>query len=116
MAFVVGVFSHRIIGWRVSRSMQAEFVLDALKQALYDGMAGQVRPWRTEPDWLDVLPARPIDGGVRQHIPSGTEAKPHSRSGCVVAIFLVSPSSIEACSKQGQPCMSQSYSHGQLFP
>ncbi len=34
VAFVVGVFARRIIGWRVSRSMRMDFVLDALEQAL----------------------------------------------------------------------------------
>ena len=33
--FVVDVFERRIVGWRVSRSMQTDFVLDALEQALY---------------------------------------------------------------------------------
>lgn len=36
VAFVVDVFSRRIVGWRQSRSMHTEFVLDALEQALYD--------------------------------------------------------------------------------
>jgi putative transposase len=36
VAFVIDVFARRIVGWRVSRSMQAEFVLDALDQALHD--------------------------------------------------------------------------------
>lgn len=36
MAFVVDVFSRRIVGWRQSSSMHTEFVLDALEQALYD--------------------------------------------------------------------------------
>ena len=35
-AFVVDVYARRIVGWRVSRSMQTDFVLDALEQALYD--------------------------------------------------------------------------------
>ena len=36
VAFVVDVFARRIVGWRVSSSMQTDFVLDALEQALYD--------------------------------------------------------------------------------
>lgn len=36
VAFVIDAFARRIVGWRVSRSMQAEFVLDALEQALHD--------------------------------------------------------------------------------
>ncbi len=35
-AFVIDAFARRIVGWRVSRSMQAGFVLDALEQALHD--------------------------------------------------------------------------------
>jgi transposase InsO family protein len=36
VAFVIDVFSRRIVGWRVSSSMRTDFVLDALEQALYD--------------------------------------------------------------------------------
>ena len=35
VAFVVDVFARYIVGWRVSRSMHTEFVLDALEQALW---------------------------------------------------------------------------------
>jgi len=36
VAFVVDVFSRRIVGWRVSTSLRTDFVLDALEQALYE--------------------------------------------------------------------------------
>ena len=36
VAFVIDVFARRIVGWRVSRSAQTGFVLDALEQALYE--------------------------------------------------------------------------------
>jgi transposase InsO family protein len=35
VAFVVDVYARRIVGWRVSKSMHTDFVLDALEQALY---------------------------------------------------------------------------------
>lgn len=35
VAFVIDVFARFIVGWQVSTSMQTEFVLDALEQALY---------------------------------------------------------------------------------
>jgi putative transposase len=35
-AFVIDVFARRIVGWRVSRTAHADFVLDALEQALHD--------------------------------------------------------------------------------
>jgi transposase InsO family protein len=41
VAFVIDAFARRIVGWRASRSARAEFVLDALEQALHDR-----QPWR----------------------------------------------------------------------
>jgi transposase InsO family protein len=35
VAFVIDVFSRRIVGWRASRTMRTDLVLDALEQALY---------------------------------------------------------------------------------
>ena len=35
VAFVIDVYARFIVGWRVSSSMQTDFVLDALEQALY---------------------------------------------------------------------------------
>ncbi len=36
VAFVVDVYARRIVGWKVSPSMQTDFVLDALEQALHE--------------------------------------------------------------------------------
>jgi len=36
VAFVIDVFARRIVGWRVSRTAHASFVLDALEQALHE--------------------------------------------------------------------------------
>ena len=35
VAFVIDVYSRKIVGWRVSKSVRAELVLDALNQALH---------------------------------------------------------------------------------
>ena len=35
VAFIVDVFARHIVGWRASRSMRTDFVLDALEQALH---------------------------------------------------------------------------------
>jgi putative transposase len=40
VAFVIDVYARMIVGWRVSRSMKSEFVLDALEQALYARQPG----------------------------------------------------------------------------
>jgi transposase InsO family protein len=42
VAFVIEAFARRIVGWRVSRSAYAGFVLDALEQALHER-----RPFRS---------------------------------------------------------------------
>jgi transposase InsO family protein len=36
VAFIIDAFARRIIGWRVSRHARADFVLDALEQALHE--------------------------------------------------------------------------------
>ncbi len=40
VAFVIDAFSKRIVGWKVSRSLHANLVLDALEQALHARDAG----------------------------------------------------------------------------
>ncbi len=40
VAFVIDVFARCIVGWRVSRSMQTDLVLDALEQALHSRQVG----------------------------------------------------------------------------
>jgi putative transposase len=52
VAFVVDVFSRRIVGWRVSRSLKSDLTLDALEQALH---------------------ARPDANGVVHHSDRGTQ-------------------------------------------
>ena len=44
VAFITDVFSRKIVGWRVSRSLRSDLALDALEQALHDrsGIEGLV--------------------------------------------------------------------------
>jgi putative transposase len=51
VAFVIDAFARRIVGWRVSRTAHASFVLDALEQALHD--------------------RRPVQGGLIHHSDRG---------------------------------------------
>ena len=53
VAFVIDAFARRIVGWRVSRSAHAGFVLDALEQALHD--------------------RRPVRGGLVHHSDRGVQ-------------------------------------------
>jgi transposase InsO family protein len=53
VAFVIDVFARRIVGWRVSRTAHAAFVLDALEQALHE--------------------RRPAKGGLTHHSDRGSQ-------------------------------------------
>ena len=53
VAFVVDAYARRIVGWRVSRTAHAGFVLDALEQALHD--------------------RRPVNGGLVHHSDRGVQ-------------------------------------------
>ena len=53
VAFVIDAFARKIVGWRVSRSAHAGFVLDALEQALAD--------------------RRPVEGGLVHHSDRGVQ-------------------------------------------
>ena len=53
VAFVIDVFARRIVGWRASRTAHADFVLDALEQALHD--------------------RRPLKGGLIHHSDRGVQ-------------------------------------------
>jgi putative transposase len=44
VAFVIDVFSRRIVGWRVSNSLRTDLALDALEQALYDRHTAGAEP------------------------------------------------------------------------
>ena len=45
VAFVIDVFSRRIVGWRVSSSLRSDLALDALEQALYARPGVAAAPW-----------------------------------------------------------------------
>ena len=53
VAFVIDAFARRIVGWRVSRTAHASFVLDALEQALHE--------------------RRPVRGGLVHHSDRGVQ-------------------------------------------
>lgn len=55
VAFVIDAYARRIVGWRVSRTAHAGFVLDALEQALHD--------------------RRPVGGGLIHHSDRGVQGR-----------------------------------------
>ena len=72
LAFVVDVFSRRIVGWRAARSMTTSLVLDALEHALYtraregvSDLTGLVRQSDARSQYTSVaLTRRLIDEGI----------------------------------------------------
>jgi putative transposase len=80
VAFVIDAFARRIVGWRVSRTAHASFVLDALEQALHDRLPVQ--------GGLVHHSDRGVQGGFKwssQHLP-GASAAPHPVPRRVFAI------------------------------
>lgn len=47
VAFVIDAYARKIVGWRVSTSPHAGFVLDALEQAVHDGARSRAWAWFT---------------------------------------------------------------------
>jgi putative transposase len=47
VAFVIDAYARRIVGWRVSRTAHAGFVLDALEQALHERRPFMAAGWST---------------------------------------------------------------------
>lgn len=45
VAFIIDVFSRAIVGWRASKSMRTDLVLDVLEQALQRRSGPPQRPW-----------------------------------------------------------------------
>jgi putative transposase len=87
VAFVVDVFSRRILGWRVSTSKQASLVVDAFRQALQVRHRGEATHEWTATGLIHHSDAG-SQGGFKwlsQHLDREVERweQPHGRSGSV---------------------------------
>ena len=63
VAFVIDAYARRIVGWRVSRTAEASFVLDALEQAIHARRPGQGRR-PDPPQRQSVCPSPVCLGGL----------------------------------------------------
>jgi putative transposase len=57
VAFVIDVFSRRIVGWRAARSMKTELVLDTIEMAL----------------WSRDHEGSPVEAGLIHHSDAGSQ-------------------------------------------
>jgi len=90
VAFVVDVFARRIIGWRVSRSMQADLVLDALEQALWarSGAAGVVHHSDAGSQYLSIrYTDRLIEAGAVPSVGSVGDSYDNALAETIIGLY-----------------------------
>ena len=81
VAFVIDAFARRIVGWRVSRSARAEFVLDALEQALHDR-----QPWRAK--YVSIkYTERLAEAGIEPSVGSVGDSYDNALAETVIGLF-----------------------------
>jgi transposase InsO family protein len=92
VAFVIDAFARRIVGWRVSRTAHASFVLDALEQALHDRLPVQggslihhsdSKSAPPVPGRLDPHSDRPLGGWRREASRSSLTRTPIDHDPCL---------------------------------
>jgi transposase InsO family protein len=90
VAFVIDVFARRIIGWRVSRSMHTELVLDALEQALWSraGAAGVVHHSDRGSQYLSIrYSERLAEAGVEPSVGSVGDSYDNALAETIIGLF-----------------------------
>jgi transposase InsO family protein len=90
VAFVVDVFSRRIIGWRVARSMHAELVLDALEQAIWSrsGIHGVVHHSDRGSQYLSIrYTERLAEAGAQPSVGSVGDSYDNALAETMIGLF-----------------------------
>jgi len=90
VAFVIDVFARRIVGWRVSRSMHTEFVLDALEQALHARQAenGLIHHSDHGSQYLSIrYTERLAENGVEASVGSVGDSYDNALAETVIGLF-----------------------------
>ncbi len=101
VAFVIDAFARRIVGWRVSRSMQAGFVLDALEQALHDRRPaetdGLVHHSDRGSQYVSIkYTERLADAGIEPSVGSVGDSYDNALAETVIGLFKTEGSAAEA--------------------
>ena len=90
VAFVIDVFSRRIIGWRVARSMHTDLVLDALDQALWarSGAKGVIHHSDRGCQYLSIrYTERLKEAGVEPSVGSVGDSYDNALAESVIGLF-----------------------------
>lgn len=90
VAFVIDVFSRRIVGWRASASMRTDLALDALEQALYDREvdAGLVHHSDRGGQYLAIrYSERLADAGIEASVGSHGDSYDNALAESVIGLF-----------------------------
>ena len=92
VAFVIDVFARRIVGWRVSASLRADVVLDALEQAIYarcdDTVGDLVHHSDRGSQYLSMrYTERLADAGIEPSVGSRGDSYDNALAESVIGLF-----------------------------
>jgi len=92
VAFVIDVFSRRIVGWRASTSLRSDLALDALEQALYDRPIIQTEPLVHHSDrgvqYLSIrYTERLAEAGIEPSVGSTGDSYDNALAETVIGLF-----------------------------
>jgi transposase InsO family protein len=90
-AFVIDVFSRRIVGWRVSASLRTDLALDALEHALYDragDLSGLIHHSDRGSQYLSfAYTTRLADAGIAPSVGSCGDSYDNALAESVIALY-----------------------------
>ena len=92
VAFVIDVFSRRIVGWRVSSSLRSDLALDALEQALYGRPLAPATPLVHHSDrgaqYLSIrYTERRAAAGIERSVGSAGDSYDNALAETVIGLF-----------------------------
>ncbi len=90
VAFVIDVFSRRIVGWRATHSLRSDLALDALEQALYDREtdAGLVHHSDRGVQYLSIrYTERLAEAGIEPSVGSRGDSYDNALAESVIGLF-----------------------------
>ena len=90
VAFVVDVFSRKIVGWRVSNSLRSDLALDALEQAIHDrrDLADLIHHSDRGVQYLSIrYSERLLEAGIQPSVGSVGDSYDNALAESVIGLF-----------------------------